>query len=472
MTSRGYPNTGYRRLRADSRGIRGFQDAMPVRAFVGNPADYRSRHPVTKPMRGVPPMRPSMRVARTALRGLSRLTRNPWLQVAELALEAIPDLLPGQDGQEGQPLSYDFTGWTQTCFNAGIVPAVYHGQQFACRINGTQLESFFDAWPTGLAPPAAGNYWVTLTAPKRPHSSGDPGFINYDTAEIWRRSELDGVPPPVEIPQVHPKPAVPFPNPASETLSPTLPAIDPMSLPIGQPMPAPFRIPYRYLPLRQPNPYRHPQEQPQRGNEPPTPPGVIAPPVEVPENPAGPTIIIKPRVPFLRFRTRGLKRREELDLGDPWDTLNFPKEDVDVETQTQTQRLTKFPSRVTARTREKKFVARIGNQMVRAVISNVTEVGDFVDAIWNAIPRDAKRLPVKGQQRGMHEKMVDIYNSWDAIDWTKAWKTILQDQVEDYVLGRLGKGLANQARVNPYYNRAVGFQTGMKFWPRVPPTIT
>lgn len=423
IAARGYPNSAYRRAGGASTRVRGFQDVS--RRAVKELARRNARTavaPLTQIARRT--------LANTALAGLRRV--NPLLGVVSDMLGNVPmeQWVPWGQNKPGQPLSYNFDGWTRSCFNPQIVPAVYHGQQFACRLNGTQLETFFDEWPTGIAPPSGGRYWISLTSPKRPHPSGPP-FIQYDTSEIWNRSELDGVPQPVEIPAIAPQVAPPMPA----IIPRVSPAIDPLQMPIGQPVVEPRPLPYRAIPLRQPNPWRHPDEQPQRG-----PNGVPAlPPVGVP--PAGrPT-----ERPGPRFRLR-------------WRYLPGGKLQgrVDMHPRPQAYYATRWRGRV----REQKLKVSGG---FGYTISTITEFEEFVDLIWQSIPKQHKSLPMKGERLRFDRIVADIYNGWRHINWEKFSEGFFQNQIEDWIFGRVGKGLKSTYS-GDFYRRLTGLQTGMSAW--------
>ena len=93
------------------------------------------------------------------------------------------------------------------------------------------------------------------------------------------------------------------------------------------------------------------------------------------------------------------------------------------------------------RERERKFLASPLLMAVLRAYEGLTELDDFVDAIWESIP---KKLRTKGQRVGMAQKLLDIYNNADSISITDAVANLMANAIEDAIVGRL-QGAAGKA---------------------------
>jgi len=82
--------------------------------------------------------------------------------------------------------------------------------------------------------------------------------------------------------------------------------------------------------------------------------------------------------------------------------------------------------------------------LARRALHQLTELDDFVDALWKALPRDVKWTP--GVKKGLKEKMADIYNHFDRLDISKALYNIVENQIEDAVIGRGFRQLQEAAK--------------------------
>lgn len=189
------------------------------------------------------------------------------------------------------------------------------------------------------------------------------------------------------------------------------PSHDPFAPP-GR-VPAPRRWPYRALPHRRENPWRAPSEQTQRG--------------PAPEMVRAPEVVHLP----------GL-------------------------TVTPKHRLAR-PGRGN---KEKKFIATVPLQHIVARIANgVTETKDFIDAIHDALPKQYQaRAPNRGRwvrsEAPPQAKAAAIYTHINKIDWKEAWKNVLENQVEDMVIGKSNKAVAKTRKNNPYWTSPVGVGAG------------
>lgn len=120
------------------------------------------------------------------------------------------------------------------------------------------------------------------------------------------------------------------------------------------------------------------------------------------------------------------------------------------------------------------------------VINWVTEAGDFVDAIHDALPKDCRAKPVhverprseKASYRGNagwkkngnhngewgywrppndYERALAISNCFDRLDLGQALGNLVKNQIEDFIIGKIGKQVGKASRKS---GRPVGFQAG------------
>lgn len=231
-------------------------------------------------------------------------------------------------------------------------------------------------------------------------------------------------------PHVRPRPWSP-PAPWFQPLVPWL-------LPILQPWFPPAPVPYRLVPqlpdvdpfgdpARGPGPAPAPVPVPRPGDRPgpdpwaPLDPGVR--PLPTPDVPLVPDIVLSPRTgPSVRpnsHRNRPPRRREK-----------------------ERKMRTSVP------------VAR----RIAAVLGEATEIADFVDCLWQALPRDVAisgrgaytrdaKTRVKGQRTTPQQKLADLYRNIQHLDIAAALTGCVENELEDQVLGRLGKA-ASRARAN------------------------
>ncbi len=113
--------------------------------------------------------------------------------------------------------------------------------------------------------------------------------------------------------------------------------------------------------------------------------------------------------------------------------------------------------------KEAKVVVR-GLAFVYPLLNTVTESMDFIDVLYNAIPRKFHARYGDTRWRLRHptpQKQLEIiYRHWDRIDIPIAVKLFILEQLEDYVYGRLGSKLGEQARRNRFRDTPIGFATG------------
>ena len=133
-------------------------------------------------------------------------------------------------------------------------------------------------------------------------------------------------------------------------------------------------------------------------------------------------------------------------------------------------------SRVPPRGRkQKKFMAqsKLAFRAIANVFGSLTEVSDFVEALWKALPKKyrygyyalhgkgGKIVYVRRHKAGLPQMSRDIFNHLDQIDMNGAIWNVLTNQLEDALVGKFGK--AQQRASKDYLNqigRPFGFGTG------------
>lgn len=205
-------------------------------------------------------------------------------------------------------------------------------------------------------------------------------------------------------------------HPAQDAMA----AIDPLSQPVGAPEPDPNLAPKpRALPKRGENPWRSPEEQRQASYDVPPRPG---------ETP--------------RPDVRG--RRVVREIGKPNQvTAASPKREP--------------PG---PRVKEKKVRSKFA-RVVGAIVNEVSETTDYIDAVFKALPKKRRPRWMKRPDQRIHQ----IWTHWDELDWEQVAINLVLNEIEDRSIGYLGKK-SKQAReavaavlgVDPL----VGFQYGSR----------
>lgn len=115
------------------------------------------------------------------------------------------------------------------------------------------------------------------------------------------------------------------------------------------------------------------------------------------------------------------------------------------------------PGRPPRGTKERKVKSNIGK--LAGALSNIfhtlTEAGDFVGSIFDATGTAAQRKDVKG----LHNKMAFIVANFDDIDWKQAIINLINNEVEDRVIGKIMGALDKQ-----------GIAVGPSGMPNIKPT--
>ena len=82
---------------------------------------------------------------------------------------------------------------------------------------------------------------------------------------------------------------------------------------------------------------------------------------------------------------------------------------------------------------------RLLGRIHRYAYEPATELKDFVESIYNALPPD-----VRGQCKGIACMTEKIWSNMDKLDWNEAMHNLAYNEVEDAIVGRL-HGLAGTA---------------------------
>lgn len=109
--------------------------------------------------------------------------------------------------------------------------------------------------------------------------------------------------------------------------------------------------------------------------------------------------------------------------------------------------------------RERKFRLNLG--LAGKLYGSFTEFQDFTDSIADAV--EGKRC----KSRNPFKAWECIAANWDRIDWEKAVYNLIANQIEDYLIGQVGKVNAKavaHAAAHGYYRSPVGFQFGNSYW--------
>lgn len=75
-----------------------------------------------------------------------------------------------------------------------------------------------------------------------------------------------------------------------------------------------------------------------------------------------------------------------------------------------------------------------------------SEFMDLMDALYKAIPPRLRTQSFHDGQRvrpSWKKRWNDIHQNWDSIDWNKAAKNWIANEIDDQIVGRLGKGVGN-----------------------------
>lgn len=101
-----------------------------------------------------------------------------------------------------------------------------------------------------------------------------------------------------------------------------------------------------------------------------------------------------------------------------------------------------------------------GYGAVNAVVSAATEGVDFLEALWDALPRN-RQTREKGKKTTPQQKALDLYRGWPDIDVAAAIKNVVVNELKDRAIGTIGQAVRKAAqRSRPHGNLPIGYQTG------------
>ena len=95
-------------------------------------------------------------------------------------------------------------------------------------------------------------------------------------------------------------------------------------------------------------------------------------------------------------------------------------------------------------TKERKVTVRTVSGRLWAALNLFTEGLDFVDVLWESIPKEDRTQPRRNPRTGevypvgVDDRLWDIYDHWDEIDIAVALENFINNQVEDFVYGQAG----------------------------------
>lgn len=407
------------------------------------PTPNRRSQPGRGPSRGpfprrLPPHRglplPPFQFPGSALRRLGRfaLGRHP---LTNIALELF-DLWLNDNPLQHLPggVVRDLPGATLDCGKPHDV--VISGGQTICRIN----QALIPGWPTS---PTATS--VTIWH-QHPPVTGLPKGAVYDVAATY--------PVPAGLPKVWPrtlpKPNIEtWPNEMPEVVPAVFPQADPWHAPApGVPVPVPAPVPYPAIPGL---PTHSPLGDPIRGPIAPRPPAL-------PRAPGRPAIRPRPRTrPLPRPGPSGNPSMPPEPPGPP---SNLPPNRLPA------NELAVSPGKAPslnqgyhhqapppANTKEGKWAASAGGSPIAFAAHAGSEYSDFIDALYDALPREVKQLNEnlhKDQKRiggsifsegpGLNAKAKAVYNHFNQINGAKAIKNLAANGLIDRAIGTLAQG--------------------------------
>ena len=108
------------------------------------------------------------------------------------------------------------------------------------------------------------------------------------------------------------------------------------------------------------------------------------------------------------------------------------------------------------RGKEKKLNIRSGFAgVVFLAVNWATEFHDAIEAFWKTLPRHLRSKPRKKGAKVSHVQMLqDLYDHFGRVKWDKGVENFVNNQIEDYAYGSLGRAAS-------YSSRRVGVTTGL-----------
>lgn len=363
-------------------------------------------------------------------KGLLRL--NPWVR----AIWTLYDVYQWyQQWKAAQDVPFSFGGpnWSVFCGSGSGSP---YGDWASCQAVNTSQALF--AAKDGIIPWRHPNtqWYATFRGPANDHPLF-PTIKQFRTVLVYRHNVNPGpatapdytyIEPYTAPPRVLPNPAVRTPSPSGTPVVtpigvPDLPVVppqlDPFALPVIAPL-QPYRaVPYRLLPHRQPNPWRSPVEQPTWGPLPMPAPVVL--------EQAGPTLV---------FQGGGVKVGAPPSLGRHGKGRGVKEAKVKL-------------------TRAMAISIHVGGKLTEGV--------DAVDALYDALPDEVKPHIGRHVKKTVqpHIKAKLVYRHFDKIDVQEAIINLIENEIEDRVIGYFGNKAKQGAKISrPHGDLPIGFGTG------------
>lgn len=91
--------------------------------------------------------------------------------------------------------------------------------------------------------------------------------------------------------------------------------------------------------------------------------------------------------------------------------------------------------------KEKKLWTKVALAVVSRVFNAVTEIGDFLEALFDALPGEVQRL----YERNTAGFARAVWDHWEEIDFAKAFVNVVKNQIEDAIIGALHRRPAGQS---------------------------
>lgn len=368
-------------------------------------------------------------LARSALGAFGRAATRavPYLAVAEFAYDILPfgsGMSYGSNPKTGTPRGL----WTRTA-GPYTYGSPYHRVQYGW------VKATVNTWHTSITGQAQPGSNYAPFGPPWDWASNKLGLWIYNgNSSVARFAHLSSW---LRTGSAFAADNITWRTPALAPLS-DAPWWDPMSTSPGQ-RTKPFATPYKLIPHLGHNPYRSPIEQTQRGPS----PKAVPPPAAHYDLPIfnGIGFTINPGYKSPISPIGG--RRPPKKPG--------PKE------------------------RHSKWRGMGGGNYagLMRVIGGVTEGLDLMNALWKALPKDAKTgyylLHYRDKETGeiktyykyrhkasVTDKMKDLIKGWHKVDASKAISNVVDETIEDYMYAGVGKGY-QKARANLYRNENADF---------------
>lgn len=189
-------------------------------------------------------------------------------------------------------------------------------------------------------------------------------------------------------------------------------------------------------------------------------------PLAPPSLPAPPAVPVRPG----RVRRPPGERPEEAPDGEPetpsprpeWPAAIRPGELV-IDQRGERLRPSQHRNRKPrSNEREKKVVVAATRTIAGRVFGAVTEAGDAVDAVYDALPeklRRRERAKRHGRDPRLQTKLRILWENWEEVDVVEAINNLALNHLQDYAIGQANRR-TQRALTEAGWRRPVGFQAG------------